>query len=197
MLSREMMCQKGILVHERTLSVFTQYKRILCQRMVLSSDLWHKRIMFRYTVQVMIEIDMEFWKNTITGYQRQRAFQDGFLGRVCKRWTRLWWRWRVPAWSDSRDEIIVHNQRRIQDLHKEFTRSVRDLKSQFDDYGGQSEQIQQAMLNRIIDLKQQIREKDFMHTVCGSPLQPIRRSEMNQLPRKYRKSHSKAPIKDD
>jgi hypothetical protein len=65
-----------------------------------------------------------------------------------------------PPWSDSRDEIIVHNQRRIQDLHKEFTRSVCDLKSQFDDYGRQSEQIQQAMLNRIIDLKQQIREKE-------------------------------------
>jgi hypothetical protein len=102
-----------------------------------------------------------------------------------------------PAWRDSRDEIIVRNQRRIQDLQKEFTRSVRDLKSQFDDYVRQSEQIQHAMLNRIIDLKQQIREKDFVHTVCGSPLKPVRRDEMNLRPTNRRKPHSKAHIKDD
>jgi hypothetical protein len=70
--------------------------------------------------------------------------------------------YKIQTGKDPRDEIIARNQRQILDMRRQFTRSVRELKAQFDDYVQQSDQIQQAMFNRIINLKKQIRGKKFL-----------------------------------
>jgi hypothetical protein len=93
--------------------------------------------------------------------------------------------------GDPRDAIILRNQQRIQQLRCEFTASVRALKAEFADYVQQSNQMQQEMLRRIMDLKEQIRGIDFVHNVCGSPLKPVKRSALKHAREEKRPSSAR------
>jgi hypothetical protein len=95
--------------------------------------------------------------------------------------------------GDPRDAIILENQRRIQELQREFRASVRELKAQFADYVRQSGQMQQEMLHRIMDLKEQLRGIDFVHNVCGSPLKPAKRGALKSARGGRRRPSARGP----
>jgi hypothetical protein len=70
---------------------------------------------------------------------------------------------------------------------------VRELKAQFAGDVQQSNQMQQEMLHRIMDLKEQIRGIDFLHNVCGSPLKPVNRSALKSTRDERRRSGARKP----
>lgn len=67
-------------------------------------------------------------------------------------------RLRYLGYQDPRDKIILENQRKIQRMQKEFKQEVTRMRANFAEICDQSSKIQFSMLERILQLKQKIKE---------------------------------------
>ena len=61
-------------------------------------------------------------------------------------------------WVDNRDRLILENQRKIQNLPIKFRKKIKELREELANVCEQYTRIQYEMLDRILDLKQQIKE---------------------------------------
>lgn len=89
------------------------------------------------------------------------------------------------AEEDPRDAVIMENERQYHKLQKHFRGTVVDMRNQLREYVQQSTKIQTEMLNRIIQLKEQINAINLCNEVCG-----VRKTLPKNSKKKSKKSKS-------
>ena len=62
--------------------------------------------------------------------------------------------------EDPRDQIILENQKKIQRMQRNFRQTTNELREQLDAFREESTKLQYALLDRILQLKDAIKEKN-------------------------------------
>lgn len=96
---------------------------------------------------------------------------------------------KYSRYKDPRDKIIMDNQRKIQKMQKAFKQTVKEMRANLAEICEQSSKLQFAMLDRILQLKQKIREINERNDFCRRAL-PNNRTKV--VKKKSTKKKSKA-----
>ncbi|KAK8885382.1 hypothetical protein M9Y10_040830 [Tritrichomonas musculus] len=73
---------------------------------------------------------------------------------------------RKYRFEDPRDQIILDNQRKIQRMQKAFKQAATEMRAELADICDQSSKLQFAMLDRILQLKEKIKEIKERNAFC-------------------------------
>lgn len=90
---------------------------------------------------------------------------------------------------DPRDKIIIENQKKIQRMQKAFKQTAKEMRANLAEICEQSSKLQFAMLDRILQLKQKIKEVNERNDFCRRGL-PNNRTK--SVKKKSSKKKSKA-----